>query len=156
MPEGSAFLLAVPGSTENSNPLTENDGNLNPLARASSSHKSVRVFRQGVTKSSGAKIERFACIVSFTKCNFWSLSAVAGFSAPEAPEGSAFLLVVPRAVTGGPPLPPVLSLYLFGTKESPNGTSLAMYPSASFASQPQGYVSKGRHFLSDAPFGRFP
>ena len=50
-----------------------------------------------MTKSSGAKIERFAYIVSFKKCNFWSLSAVTGFGVPEAPEGSAFLLVVPRA-----------------------------------------------------------
>ena len=43
-----------------------------------------------------------------------------------------------------------LSLYPFGIKESPNGTSLAMYPSVGFASQAQGYVSKERLFLSDA------
>ena len=62
----------------------------------------------------------------------------------------------PRPVTGGPPLSGALSLYPFGIKESPNGTSLAMYPSVDFALQAQGYVSKGRNFLSDAPFGRFP
>ena len=39
------------------------------------------------------------------------------------------------AVTGGPPLPPVLSLYPFGIKEGPNGTSLPMYPSVGFAFQ---------------------
>ena len=60
------------------------------------------------------------------------------------------------AVTGGPPLSGALSLYPFGIKENPNGTSLAMYPSVDFALQAQGYVSKGRSFLSDAPFGRFP
>ena len=59
------------------------------------------------------------------------------------------------AVTGGGALPPVLSLYPFGIKEGPNGTSVAMYPLASFAVQAQGYVSKRRRFLSDAPFGRF-
>ena len=60
------------------------------------------------------------------------------------------------AVTGGPPLSGALSLYPFGIKESPNGTSLAMYPLVDFAFKAQGYVSKGRRFLSDAPFGRFP
>ena len=30
-----------------------------------------------------------------------------------------------------------------------------MYPLVGFASQAQKYVSKGRRFLSDAPFGRF-
>ena len=40
---------------------------------------------------------RFADIVSYQKCDFWSLSAIAGLDAPEAPEGSAFSLVVPRA-----------------------------------------------------------
>ena len=60
-----------------------------------------------------------------------------------------------RTVTGGPPLSGALSLYPFGIKESPNGTSLAMYPLVDFALQAQGYVSKGRSFLSDAPFGRF-
>ena len=60
-----------------------------------------------------------------------------------------------RPVTGGPPLSGALSLYPFGIKESPNGTSLAMYPSVDFTLQAQGYVSKGRSFLSDAPFGRF-
>ena len=35
-----------------------------------------------------------------------------------------------------------------------DGASLAMYPSVGFASQAQGYVSKERRFLSDAPFGR--
>ena len=30
-----------------------------------------------------------------------------------------------------------------------------MYPLVGFAFQAQGYVSKGRRFLSDAPFGRF-
>ena len=30
-----------------------------------------------------------------------------------------------------------------------------MYPSVGFAIQAQGYVSKGRRFLSDAPSGRF-
>ena len=61
----------------------------------------------------------------------------------------------PAAVTGGGALSPVLSLYPFGIKEGPNGTSVAMYPLASFAVQAQGYVSNGRRFLSDAPFGRF-
>ena len=42
----------------------------------------------------------------------------------------------------------------FGAKEIPNGTSLAMYPSVGSAFQAQGYVSKGRRFLSDVPFGR--
>ena len=37
-----------------------------------------------------------------------------------------------------------------------DGTSLAMYPLVGFAFQAQGYVSKGRRFLSDAPVGRFP
>ena len=37
-----------------------------------------------------------------------------------------------------------------------DGTSLAMYPLVGFAFQAQGYVSKGRRFLSDAPFGGFP
>ena len=55
-----------------------------------------------------------------------------------------------RRVTGGPPLPGVLSLYPFGVKESPNGTSLAMHPSVGFAFQAKGYVSKERLFLSDA------
>ena len=43
-----------------------------------------------------------------------------------------------------------------GTKGSPNGSSLAMYPSVGSASQAQRYVTKERRFLSDAPFGRFP
>ena len=30
-----------------------------------------------------------------------------------------------------------------------------MYPLVDFAFEAQGYVSKGRRFLSDAPFGRF-
>ena len=59
------------------------------------------------------------------------------------------------SVTGGPPLPGALSLYLLGIKESPNGTSLAMYPSIVFASQAQGYVNKEKSFLSDAPSGQF-
>ena len=54
-------------------------------------------------------------------------------------------------VTGGARLRHVLSLYPFGTKESPYGTSLAMYPSVGFACQAEGHVSKGRRFLSDAP-----
>ena len=49
-----------------------------------------------------------------------------------------------------------MSPYPFGIKESPNGTSLAMYPLVDFALQAQGYVSKGRSLLSDAPVGRFP
>ena len=61
-----------------------------------------------------------------------------------------------RSVTGGPPLSGALSLYPFGIKESPNGTSLAMYPLVDFAFKAQGYVSKGPRFLSDAPFGQFP
>ena len=56
------------------------------------------------------------------------------------------------AVTGGPPLSGALSLYPFGIKERPNGASLAMYPLVDFALQAHGYVSKGRSFLSDAPF----
>ena len=60
------------------------------------------------------------------------------------------------AVTGGDALQAPLAMYPFGIKEGPNGTSLAMYPSVVFAFQAQGYVSKGRRFLSDAPFGRFP
>ena len=59
------------------------------------------------------------------------------------------------AVTGGDALQAPLAMYPFGIKEGPNGTSLAMYPSVVFAFQAQGYVSKGRRFLSDAPFGRF-
>ena len=31
-----------------------------------------------------------------------------------------------------------------------------MYPLVDFAFEAQGYVSKGRRFLSDAPVGRFP
>ena len=61
-----------------------------------------------------------------------------------------------EAVTGGDALQAPLAMYPFGIKEGPNGTSLAMYPSVVFAFQAQGYVSKGRRFLSDAPFGRFP
>ena len=68
------------------------DRNLNPLARASSSHQRVRVFRQGVTKSSGAKIERFAYIVSFE-------NAIFGLCAP---------------VTGGGPLQAPLAMYPVG------------------------------------------
>ena len=49
----------------------------------------------------------------------------------------------------------VLSLYPFEIKDGPNGTSLTMYPLVGFASQAQGYVIKGRRFLSDAPLGRF-
>ena len=60
------------------------------------------------------------------------------------------------AVTGGPRLRGVLSLYPFGTTEGLNGTSLAMYPVVGFAFQAQGCVSKGRRFLSDAPFRWFP
>ena len=41
-------------------------------------------------------------------------------------------------------------------RKDQNGASLATYPSVGFAFQAQGYVSKGRRFLSDAPFGRFP
>ena len=37
-----------------------------------------------------------------------------------------------------------------------NGTSLAMYLSVGYAFQAQGYVSKGRRFLSDAPLVGFP
>ena len=48
-----------------------------------------------------------------------------------------------------------LAMYPFGVKESPSGTSLTMYPSVVFAFQAQGYVSKGRRCLSDAPFGWF-
>ena len=44
---------------------------------------------------------------------------------------------------------------LSGLRKAPSGTSLAMYPSVDFALQAQGYVSKGRSSLSDAPFGRF-
>ena len=74
-----------------------------------------------------------------------------------APERSWALLNAPgRAVTGGDALQAPLAMYPFGIKEGPNGTSLAMYPSVGFAFQAQGYVSKGRRFLSDAPFGRFP
>ena len=64
--------------------------------------------------------------------------------------------VTAHAVTGGARLRHVLSLYPFGTKEDPDGPSLAMYPLVGFVFQAQGYVSKGRHFLSDAPFRRFP
>ena len=67
-----------------------------------------------------------------------------------------FAAMKAEAVTGGPPLQAPLAMYPFGIKEGPNGTSLAMYPSVVFAFQAQGYVSKGRHFLSDAPFRRFP
>ena len=47
-------------------------------------------------------------------------------------------------------MPGVLSLYPFGVKESPKGTSLAMHHSVAFAFQAKGYVSKERLFLSDA------
>jgi len=60
------------------------------------------------------------------------------------------------AVTGGDALQAPLAMYPFGIKEGPHGASLAMYPSVVFAFQAQGYVNKGRRFLSDAPFGRFP
>ena len=53
-------------------------------------------------------------------------------------------------VRGGPPLSGAQSLYPFGVKESPNGTSLAMHHSVAFAFQAKGYVSKERLFLSDA------
>ena len=69
-------------------------------------------------------------------------------------KGRRFLSDV--SVTGGDALQAPLAMYPFGIKEGPNGTSLAMYPSVVFAFQAQGYVSKGRRFLSDAPFGRFP
>ena len=52
-------------------------------------------------------------------------------------------------------MPGVLSLDPFGIKEKSNRTPLAMYPFVGFAPQAPGYVSKGRCFLSDAPFGRF-
>ena len=71
-------------------------------------------------------------------------------------KGRRFLSDAPPGVTGGDALQAPLAMYPFGIKESPNGTSLAMYPSVVFAFQAQGYVSKGRRFLSDAPFGRFP
>ena len=61
-----------------------------------------------------------------------------------------------RPVKGGPPLQAPLAMYPFGIMEGPNGTSLAMYPSVGFAFEAQGYVSKGRRFLSDAPLGWFP
>ena len=41
-------------------------------------------------------------------------------------------------------------------RKDQNGAPLAMYPSVGSAFQAQRYVSKGRRFLSDAPFGRFP
>ena len=44
---------------------------------------------------------------------------------------------------------------LSNLRKDQNGASLAMYPSVVSAFQAQGYVSKGRRFLSDAPFGRF-
>ena len=44
---------------------------------------------------------------------------------------------------------------LSNLRKDRNGASLAMYPLVGFASQAQRYVSKGRRFLSDAPFGRF-
>ena len=59
-------------------------------------------------------------------------------------------------VTGGDALQAPLAMYPFGIKEGPNGTSLAMYPLVGFAFQAQGYVSKGRRFLSDAPVVGFP
>ena len=48
-----------------------------------------------------------------------------------------------------------LSLFPFGAKESPNGTSLAMHPSVGFASQAKGYVNKERRLLRDAPLCQF-
>ena len=60
------------------------------------------------------------------------------------------------AVTGGDALQAPLAMYPFGIKEGPSGASLAMYPSVGFAFQAQGYVSKGRRFLSDAPLVGFP
>ena len=40
-------------------------------------------------------------------------------------------------------------------RKDQNGAPLAMYPSVGFPFQAQGYVSKGRRSLSDAPSGRF-
>ena len=60
------------------------------------------------------------------------------------------------AVTGGDALQAPLAMYPFGIKEGPNGISIAMHPSVGFAFRARAYVSKGRRFLSDAPFGRFP
>ena len=59
-------------------------------------------------------------------------------------------------VTGGIPLSGALSLYPFEIKENPNDTSLSMCLLVDCAFQAQGYVNKGRRFLSNAPFGRFP
>ena len=60
------------------------------------------------------------------------------------------------AVTGGPPLSGVLSLYPFGIKEGPYGASLAMYPSVGFASQAKRYVNKERRSLAMHLFVGFP
>ena len=55
-------------------------------------------------------------------------------------------LAAMRAVTGGPRLRGVLSLYPFGIKERRDGTP-------SFACQARRHVNKARRFLSDAPPG---
>ena len=55
------------------------------------------------------------------------------------------------AVTGGPPLPGVLSLYPFGIKDGPSSVPLAMHHPIGFARQAQGCINKGRRSLSDAP-----
>ena len=60
-----------------------------------------------------------------------------------------FLRRVP--VTGGPPLPGVLSLYPFGIKDGPSSVPLAMHHPIGFACQVQRYINKGRRSLSDAP-----
>ena len=93
-------------------------------------------------KSAAVFFLQFSLQISSQKTLFRSISRTADFDR----------LV---AVTGGVALSPALSLYPFGIKEGPKGISLAMYPLVGFAFQAQGYVSKGRRFLSDAPPGRF-
>ena len=44
---------------------------------------------------------------------------------------------------------------LSGLRNAQEDAALAMYPLVDIAFEAQGYVSKGRRFLSDAPFGRF-
>ena len=56
-----------------------------------------------------------------------------------------------RAVTGGPPLPGVLSLYPFGIKDGPSSVPLAMYHPIGFACQVQRYINEGLRSFSDAP-----
>ena len=70
---------------------------LNPRARERLTCQRVQVSREAARKKSGAQKARFAYVVSIKKCDFWSMSALAGFGDPGVPEGSTFQWSVPRA-----------------------------------------------------------